>query len=302
MKKIIGILLSICFMLTLCLQSVTVYAQPGGKEPALTLCYSHNDKGIAGLEVKSFLAAAPDKEAGYSLVGAFAELPIKLYDISSQAEWSNILSTLVSYIEADGIKPDYIAVTDAEGCVRHKGIKEGIYLTLSVNASEAKLVFESFLTVVPMTDEKGELNYNVVAKPKYQSVAPDGGESEYKVIKQWRDYGSSKRPSYIEVDILKDGVFVGTQKLNDQNNWCYSWTVKNDGSQWQAVERNVPKGYSVTVTKNQTTIIITNTANETEENPPQTGDSAMMWQWIVAMGISGAVFILLALWQKKKDA
>ena len=178
-----------------------------------------------------------------------------------------------------------------------------MYLTQSVTVqdSERILTFEAFLTVVPYPQEDGSHNYDVTVVPKVRHHTPTPKPLEYKVVKQWKDLGNTQqRPQSVTVDILKDGVVQSTQILSADSDWCYSWTAPDDGSLWQAVERSIPQNYTVTVVSRDNTILITN-VYEVEQEPPKTGETTVLWPYMLLLCFSGGVLILLALWRMRKE-
>ena len=302
MKKVISLLL--CLFLIYAVVPLGVYAitpiDPA-RLSSLTLQYVHNGNYFEGLEVKSYRIAEVHENGTYDLTGVFSEYPVKIYEVTSQAEWRKIASTLASYAVADPIEPTCTAVTDENGIVSFTDILPGMYLTLAVTASDESeiTVFENFLTVVPHPSDDGNHNYDVTAYPKCESYVP-GDETEYKVVKLWKDSGyTDQRPASVTVDILKNGILQSSEILSAENNWSFRWTAENDGSTWQAIERDIPSDYTVTVTKDQNTFVITNCIIHEVPEAPQTGDTTVLWVYQLAMCLSGGVLLILAAWRRK---
>lgn len=307
MKKLLSAL-SLCIVFLFAVSPLTAYAitpiDPL-RDSSLTLHYEYNQTAYEGLTVKSYRIAEVFADGTYALTGAFQSYPVSIYGITSQSEWKIIASTLEAYAIADQIEPTVTAVTDETGTVAFTDILPGMYLTLAIRVERETdiTVFESFLSVVPYPSEDGEHNYDVVAHPKCQSFTPTPEEQEHKVVKQWKDNGyTEKRPESVIVDIYKDGVLQSTQSLSAENNWSYHWTSPDDGSEWKAVEREIPADYTVTVVENGNTIIITNVYKYEPEPPPQTGDTTVMWPYVLSMCISGGIIVVLATWRKRKEA
>ena len=270
---------------------------------SLTICYKHNGQALEGISVRSYRVAEVFEDGTFALCGDFADYPINIYGITSQAEWRGVTSALASYAVADSISPTCSAVTDENGMAQMADILPGMYLTLSVrveNDSEV-IIFESFLTVIPATDENMEHNYNVTAYPKCEEYIPKPDPIEYKVVKQWQDNGfEEKRPEFVEVDVLRNGELQYTQRLDASNNWSFSWTAQDDGSEWQAVERSIPEEYTVSIVKNGNIITITN-IRSTPDNPPPTGDTTVIWHYVLILCLSGAAIIVIAAWRKRAE-
>ena len=175
-----------------------------------------------------------------------------------------------------------------------------MYLTLSVKTDTAR--YETFLTAVSYPSEDGDVQYDVIAVPKYELLPEDPEKTaEYTVVKLWKDTGYDKyRPASITVDLLKDGIFQESQQLSEKNNWTYRWTAPKDGSVWQVVEREVPEGYTVTVSESGNTFYLTNLSIYSEPGSPQTGTGLGLWQYSLSMCIAGGILLLLAVQRKER--
>ena len=298
--------LSVCLILAFALIcSVSAAAPVDPERPSsLTLQYKSGEEYFEGLEVKTYRVADVYEDGTFELCGAFKDYPISIYGITTQAEWKTVAAALDAFAAGDSIAPDLTAVTDGEGKVAFENITAGMYLTIGIRVENEGVVtiFETFLTVVPQITD-GEHNYNVTAYPKHTVYEPAPDEVEYKVLKQWKDAGNTDaRPEYVEVDILCDGEKIESKKLSAENNWSYSWSAPDNGAKWQVVERNVPEGYTVSVIEKGTSIVVTNTYENNVMPPPQTGDSLVIWHYVIPMALSGVVIIALALWRRRKEA
>jgi len=304
MKKILSLLL--CILTVTALISTAAYAVTPidtARPSSLTLQYSHNGKYFEGLEIKTYRIAEVFEDGTYALTGDFADYPVKIYDVTSQAEWRIIASTLAAYAEGDKIAPTREAVTDARGIVEFKDILPGMYLTLSVTATEENTVtvFETFLAVVPRPSNDGNHNYDVTAFPKCETHTT-GGNIEYKIVKLWKDEGHVEdRPKTVVIDILKDGVVYKTLNLSASNSWSLTWEAKDDGAVWYAVERELPVNYTVASTREGNTFVITNSHKSGIPESPQTGDTSVMWPYALVMCLSGGVLVIVATWRKRRE-
>ncbi|MBE6714006.1 MAG: Cna B-type domain-containing protein [Ruminococcaceae bacterium] len=307
MRKAVFALLSIVFSAVFIIAGTfaAFAAEPIDTErlSSLSLQYKQGEKLYGGLEIKAYRIADVFDDGTYALCDDFSEYPVNIYGITTQTEWRRIASTLAAYAVADKIEPHFSAVTDEEGRVAFSGLVPGMYLTLSVRAlgDEGIAVFESFVTAVPYPDESGHI-YDVSAFPKCEEYIPAAGKTEHKVVKQWKDSGyTSKRPEFVTVDILKDGELFESVKLSEKNNWSYTWSAEDDGSVWQAVERDIPIDYTMTVVENQNTYIITNAVASNGEDAPQTGDTFVVWPYALGLAFSGGAVMIFAAARGKKE-
>lgn len=299
MKKLI---IALCVCMLLACTAFSAEPIETDAESSLTLQYRHDKVSFEGLLIQSYRVAEIFEDGSFALTGAFADYPVNIYGITSQTEWNTVASTLAAYAIADRIAPTCSGVTDPCGRVVFSNLLPGIYLTLSVSVENETevLIFEEFLTTIPQTDEDGVHNYDVLAYPKSEKILPE--LAEYRIVKQWKDSGYwQNRPDDITVDIYCDGELFVTVELSAENNWTYCWSTELDGSVWTAVERDIAEDYTVTVVENGTTIIITNAYDDGQEPPPDTGDTTVLWPYVLAMCVSGTLLIALGLWRKRKE-
>lgn len=304
MKKILFSVTSLVLAFILLIMPVlAIEGVDISRSSSLTLQYRHNGKLFDGLLIKTFRVADISEDGVYTLTGDFKDYPVNIQGITSQTEWKRIATTLAAYAAADSIAPSAVKVTDSLGTVCFDSLLPGMYLTLSVVTERDGYIttFETFLLSVPNPDENGEPQYDVLAYPKCDHRPASKNTIEHKVVKQWRDNGHEElRPKQILVDIIRDGVLSSTQILSAENNWSYSWEAPDDGSIWQAVERNIEEIYDVTIDENGTTIIITN-IYDTPETPPPTGDTASIWPYVLVMCAIGILSIGASVRMKRSD-
>ena len=132
-------------------------------------------------------------------------------------------------------------------------------------------------------------------------------EIELKVLKLWKgDENQLNRPESIEVEIFRNEASFEKIVLSKENNWSYSWVVKDDGSSWMVVERNLPANYTVTVDVRENSFSIINTLIQNEstdpEIPPQTGDTSTVLLYILLMAVSGCMLTILGIAGLKKGS
>jgi hypothetical protein len=273
--------------------SMIVKATPidTSKPTSLTVHYCEE---ALGKQIKIYRICSVEENGTYSVVSPFDSYPVNVYGITSQAEWKTIASTLSSYIIADSITPTYETLAKENGEAVFENIQSGMYLVMGINveSEEKSLIYETFITLTPYPNENGDHLYDVEAYPKSETVTPE--KESHKIIKQWKDNGfSEKRPDSVTVDIYKDGVFNNTVTLNTGNNWSYKWDSET-GHIWTAVERNIDEKYTVTIEKNEETIIITNVYNGEEPPPVKPGDNGNIYYFIIIMFLSGMALIALS--------
>ena len=240
-------------------------------------------------------------------------------NIEDQETWVELADTLSAYVNGDQIPSDYEGTIKDGTCSLE--VKTGLYLVLSdpviVERSESDpadvakkrywttpIIITAPNAFVPEGGsrntadiEKWEYEFSIV--PKYKSEAITYEDVQYKVVKQWKDGKGEKRPPSITVNILKNGKVNKTVVLNKDNDWCYTWTAKDDGSQWQVQETSIPAGYKVRNSSNQTTFTI---CNYTEQ--PNTSDTPVSKTPMITLCIFGMIALVCGyiLLRNRKEA
>lgn len=97
-------------------------------------------------------------------------------------------------------------------------------------------------------------------------------------MKVWKQDQEKERPDSIVVELLQTDVEGNTtvadrQILTKENQWSYTWKNLSTLMRWSVSEAEVPNGYTVAVTREGNTVVLTNTAkkpgkSDGEVNPP----------------------------------
>lgn len=310
-KRRFGLLiLALCLCLCLVPTSVQAASTEDATQPIdpqaecnLTIRYSCDGQAFSGQQVTLYRVAAVSADYQYTLTPEFEASGQILNGIRTNGEWDTIRSTLAVYLLASTPAPVATAETDAAGVATFSGLKPGLYLTPAVYVArqEGDCAFDAALIALPGLDAEGQWQYTQAVSAKPALLPPVEEDDTLQVIKAWRgDEGSAARPQYVEVEIFRDGVSYATVVLSAENNWSYAWPA-GDGV-WQVAERNVPQGYTATVTQREATFVITNTRipENPPETPPETGDSTPLMLYVVILFVSGLLLLLLGLLGKRK--
>lgn len=276
---------------------------------SLTVVYAGDGVPFEGLNIEIYRMAEL-ADGVYTLAGDFASYPVDISHVTTQAEWRTVAETLASYVVTDGLVPTAAKKTDENGEAVFTDLGVGMYLVLAKQHrhGHAEYLFEDFLAALPGIDGNGGLQYDVRAIPKYGQYMPAFEEAEYRVIKQWKDGGGADRPDSVAIEIYKDGVLQSTQSLSGDNNWSYAWKASDDGAVWTVKEPNVPHGYTVTTEKKDSmTFVVTNYREPTEDSSdtetvtPKTGDTAVLWPYVLLIFFAGAVLAAAATRGRRVD-
>ena len=266
---IIAFILCICLYLIPC--QVHAASTADAKEPistnencSLTISYCSGGIAFSKLPVKLYKIADVSADYQYTLTSSFEKSKLILNGIQTVGEWNVIRSTLETFILANDISADFNAETDIEGKASFDSLKPGLYLAISerIIQDETIYVFDSSLIALPGMDADGLWQYQVDATSKSEIIPPseDDEKIELKVLKLWKgDSGSSARPTTIEVEIFRNSTSYQTVTLSEDNHWTYTWSAKDDGSEWKVVERNIQAGYTMTIEERGTSFVLTNT-------------------------------------------
>ena len=242
------------------------------------LCSLSLDYGVPGVEVRLYRVADVSADVRFTLTGDFAKYPVSLDDMDS-AKWTALAQTLKGYVFLDFLPPYRTGVTDSEGRLTFSDLPVGLYLVDADRAmAEDGTIHQPapFVISLPTWEQTfdpdtgaitgGSWQYNVSAKPKYKVL--DGDVEMRRVLKVWDDGGSISRPAQITVALLQDGQVYDTVDLTEDNNWRYSWDELDGNSDWTLVETSGNSGYTVSVSLQGLTFVVTNSYSPPPDNPP----------------------------------
>ena len=330
MKNCITRVASVVLCMLLLLQPLCSFAaeNTAPQKCKLTILYTKNDLTFSDFEINIYRVAKRTGESSFKKVSPFNQYPVNVTNVSSQMEWKEIAETFLGYVNADNIEPYMSKTVDEKGEAVFENLEEGLYLVsgTTIQAGDVIYDFHEFMICLP-TIKDGTYTYDVSAIPKSSQSEPISKEITYTILKLWKDEGhSEQRPDSITVDILKSGETQETILLNASNNWTYSFTCTDGNDDWSVVERNVPEGYSVTVTEKETSFVVMNTWEEPLGDPeipvepdgsedpdepeqptdipstkPQTGDIAPLKLWMTTFCLSGLVLIVLGVGMRRKE-
>lgn len=299
-KRILPIIFCILLLLP---AALPVFAAETG---SIAVLLWHDNQPVTGAAFKIYKAAEWNGD-GYSLAEPFSGYSVKMADDSSSEEWKALASTLAAYAARDEIAPLTTGETDEDGELCFEGLSDGLYLLTggSIVTGEQRLFPQPMLVSVPYTTADGEKVYDVVAEPKYDTQKISEITLTRRALKIWKDEGNEdERPQEVTVQLLCDGEIYDEQVLNAANNWSHAWENLDASHNWQLVEKEVPKHYTVTVTQQDVTFVVVNTG----DNPPPPDDptlpqTGMLWWPVPVLAATGAVSLFFGIFLliRKKD-
>ena len=330
-KGFVSAVLAMLLLVTLALPGFAAGRIDLSKEGSLTISYQDEKKPLTGVRFDLYLVATVDTYGNLSVTERFKKYNINLH-AGGDVAWRGQLLLLEGYVLRDDLQADLSGVTDQNGTVTFSNPKKGLYLVLGEGHTQDDTIYEptSFLLRYP-SQEEGSIawNYDVTAYPKFESrpLPPPPPPPPYdppydppfdppsdpddtikrKVLKIWRDRGhETERPSYIEIQLLRNGKVYDTVKLNEKNNWRYKWDELDDDYRWTVVEKEV-EDYKVSMEKRGTTFVVTNTYDGDPLPPPkkpkdpQLPQTGLLWWPVIPLTAGGLLLLAVGLYYRKTD-
>ena len=231
---------------------------------------------------------------------AYSPDPIKDFSLS-QEEWMKLADQLSQRLRSDKVTPEYTAKISGKKALLNN-IPLGLYLLVgdSVTVNHVKYhPIPTFIMVPEYVDDSW--NYTFEAEPKKwtepvptpePSPEPDPKTVTYSVTKKWERDNVNVRPKEVTIAIRKGNTVVRSVVLNESNKWTYSWSDQKDGIAYSVSEPNVPDHYSVVISGNATSFVMTNVYQGTPPPSPWTGDLSDMNQWMLVFGAGTAAALV----------
>lgn len=263
------------FLITLLLLFCSVIpVSAAEKKPVLTVCFSEEGIGFSQVGFRLYHIAERSDTGQFILTEDFARYPVILDGLDS-SEKRALAQTLEAYISRDDIMPEEECQTDEAGKVQFHLKTDGLYLVVGDQCVRNGEIYtpESFL--VSFSEED---NYDIISYCKFDKkpISSETGKETQTVRKIWDDAGHEEtRPGEIEVQLLKDETIYDTVTLNEENDWEYKWEGLDTNSKWQVTENSIPEDYTVSIEKDESISVITNTYRSAQSGGTETGGSGI---------------------------
>ena len=289
LKKII-----LCFTVILSVAVFNLFqvaAVDVNKKCSLTL-----NECLSGLNVHLYRVSSIDEVGSYQYTEDFKEADnttIDLNKLETSEELKNAAMTLKGY----AVRKEGVTKTTASSTLTYSNLNTGLYLVVADNLviDGKTYTYLPYLISLPQ-GTKYDVSIDFV---KYS----EAHSHEYKMIKQWKDNGST-HPNSIEVELYDGNTFVKTITLDAAHNYAYSWKTEQVMN-YSIKEKNV-KGYKgiVSVSSNdaKTEYVITNTSTSSTGSHVKTGDTTRINHWVTLMALSGLFLLIVGtLFRYEKD-
>ena len=251
---------------------------------------------LSGLNVHLYRVASIDEVGSYQYTEDFKEADnttIDLNKLETSEELKNAAMTLKGY----AVRKEGVTKTTASSTLTYSNLNTGLYLVVADNLviDGKTYTYLPYLISLPQ-GTKYDVSIDFV---KYS----EAHSHEYKMIKQWKDNGST-HPNSIEVELYDGNTFVKTITLDAAHNYAYSWKTEQVVN-YSIKEKNV-KGYKgiVSVSSNdaKTEYVITNTSTSSTGSHVKTGDTTRINHWVTLMALSGLFLLIVGtLFRYEKD-
>lgn len=253
------------------------------RDCSLTISFQDNSMPLPGADFSLYLAATVDATGKLTPTESFSRFPVRFRNTSnndSLDSWSALAATLEGYVLFHNLAPTAIGATDSKGQLTFQGLTPGFYLVLSKRCWHEAQVYDAqpFLVMLPTLDkDSSEWNYQMAVSLKFEKLSNSTGSHRpisRKVLKVWEDEGHEhERPQEITVQLLRDGKLYDTVVLNEANNWRYAWSELDSKYRWNLVEE-AGENYTVQITREGLTFLLTNTWEEPDSPSPTEPDSS----------------------------
>ncbi|MCR5306743.1 MAG: Cna B-type domain-containing protein [Oscillospiraceae bacterium] len=297
-------------------------------EKSITLICCQDDTILTGMEW-SLYRIGVRRGTAIDFIPELSEYSMDLGDLSAKTV-DTAAKTIESYVTAAGLSALKQGKTDTAGKLTFSGLDNGLYLAAGKTLQIENTVYYPSTLLLEINNADAALDYDAYPKFYYTSLSEQ--MREFSVRKIWVDDNNAygKRPVSLTVDLYRDGKLNQSVSLDAANNWTFSWSAPDDGTEWTAVERDVPESYSVmidynskeflirntytettTVTETETTTVTTVTETETSPTEPETTttvpklvQTGQLWWPVIPLSIGGVILIAAGIsmrTRKKKD-
>lgn len=236
----------------------------------LDILYEYGGTPIPNAQLYIYRVGSVSSGGAVSLLSPYSTYPLDpglIFEDSRQAA-----TLLHHYILLNKTAPDAVLSTDEDG--RAQGnLGVGLYLFVPQKYHDANGIFRSEPALISLPYRASTSDpwaYQVSYNPKC-SFTPQNriGTTALYVTKKWEGGSEADRPEKITVYLLRDSTIMERVELSDTNRWLYRWNDLSEFYDWRVVEEPIP-GYTVTISGNTTSILLTNTSDLPEIEPDET--------------------------------
>lgn len=201
-----------------------------------------------------------DKNQAFVVDDRFKNLEISYKDLL-KTKTSSKANTIAAYISKNKIKADFTQKSDKDYKLRFSNLKSGIYLLLADEYQKANVIYSPSPLIFTLKDS----DINFVGRGKVSKRDIDR-KINIEVYKIWEDKDLSKRPSFVNIVLLKDKKEYDKVVLSKKNNWRYVWKDLSSESSYEILEDKVDFSYNFRVEREGNIYKVINTKKEIPKN------------------------------------
>lgn len=302
MKKFVWSVMILLFCVTTMLCPVQAASQEMSGIIYIKQEDTESGKPVEGVRLALYQIAEMGNNKDYELTDVFSKIDLKVGDLFDNKKYEENINLLKAYIEEKKLPGNLTACSDAEGRIKFCGLSDGIYFITQISTQEdfENLGFtyttEDYFVEMPKRNNDGTNTREIWCKPKGEISYPEKNMS-LSVYKIWKDNNDKyeKRPEKITVGLYADGEKYSEIVLNMENNWTYKWENLNSKINWSVKELNIPNDYKSEIIKEDNEYRIVNTYQPVESvsKSVKTGDNMKILFWMMCLGISSSVFLIV---------
>ncbi|MFP5527308.1 Cna B-type domain-containing protein [Peptococcus simiae] len=174
--------------------------------------------------------------------------------------------TLAAYILRDKLPPYQTVQADSTGKASFGKIPAGLYLITGDGSADSA----GRRPVPTLIEWPAKKPPSPPVRPKYEVPGSSGKTDNLAVhvLKVWQDKNNPDRPKSVQVQLIQDDKVIETATLSAENNWRKDWYFLPRGHSYHVVEKDVPPGYTLSVSREGTIFTLTNNKGEEPKRPP----------------------------------
>lgn len=252
----------LCFTLSaLLITCLSLERKVYAADDSITISNEINGNIVSDVTWKAYKIA--DYGAGGQLIidSDFGSSNVDFSSLTTREDVANAATTFANIVLSDGVSIDGQA-NAISGIAKITGLDQGVYLIVGSNVKIGSKVYGPAPMIVEVITDSSGVNVDVAAKFVYNNTA-------YKVEKLWKGDDASTHDEVI-VELYKDGVLDDTVRLNESNNWKYTWESSDETAVWSVKEKTVIKNYKVSYRNEGSDYVVVNTYNPPEEESTMT--------------------------------
>jgi hypothetical protein len=265
-------------------------ATEGQGSNSLTLDVVYDQVPVTEMSFRLYYVAEIQQDGTIVPVEELQDAPIS-FDLETSEEVQACAETLDAYLisqqkERNCLQPVDAGQTDTAGRLTFDNLADGLYLLVGSQTEQDGTTYIPTTTLLslPQAGSDQTLVRNVEIDPKMElrtsSPSPEPGEetpepetTSVSVQIVW-DY-DGELPQEVTVVLYRNGEEYDRVVLSAENNWQYTWDGLEANVLWSVMELSVPDGYTVTVSPDGQSFVITNTKTTVpqESETPTTSTS-----------------------------